>query len=58
MGQKNKVIVYKFIAKGTLEEKIQELQSEKRKLLTQIVDIDSVEDKQINFNDIKELILN
>ncbi|RAP33903.1 hypothetical protein DID80_07775 [Candidatus Marinamargulisbacteria bacterium SCGC AAA071-K20] len=58
MGQKNKVMVYKFIAKGTLEEKIQELQAEKRKLLTQIVDIDSVDDKQINFNEIKELILN
>jgi SNF2 family DNA or RNA helicase len=57
MGQKNKVMVYKFIAKGTLEEKIQELQAEKRKLLTQIVDIDSVDDKQINFNEIKDLIL-
>lgn len=57
MGQKNKVMVYKFIAKGTLEEKIQELQEEKRKLLTQIVDIDTLEEKNINFDEIKELIL-
>jgi len=31
MGQKNKVIVYKFITEGTIEEKIQDLQNQKCK---------------------------
>ena len=57
MGQKNKVFVYKFIAEGTIEEKIQNLQGEKKKLLAQVIDIDSVEEKSINLDEIKELVL-
>ena len=56
MGQKNKVIVYKFITEGTIEEKIQILQDNKRELLTEIIDIDSAADKSLNFDEIKNLI--
>jgi superfamily II DNA or RNA helicase len=58
MGQKNKVIVYKMISEGTIEEKIQQLQEEKRQLLAQVVDLDSMQDKAINIDEIASLILN
>jgi superfamily II DNA or RNA helicase len=51
-GQKNKVIVYKLITEGTIEEKIYDLQEQKKTLLGEIIDIDSVSEKKI---DIKEL---
>ncbi|NDC83770.1 DEAD/DEAH box helicase, partial [bacterium] len=38
MGQKNKVFVYKLIAEGTIEEKIAELQEQKRELLASVID--------------------
>ena len=57
MGQKNKVIVYKFISEGTIEEKIQTMQDEKKALLSQIVDIDSLEQEKVNFDEIKTLLL-
>lgn len=57
MGQKNKVIVYKLITEGTVEEKIQQLQHEKRQLLGQIIDIDSVSDKKVDFEALKEILL-
>ena len=57
MGQKNKVIVYKFITSGTIEEKIQTLQDSKRELLEKIIDIDSAAEKSLNFDDIKSLLL-
>ena len=58
MGQTNKVIVYRLICAGTIEEKINNLQQEKKKLLAEIVDIDGASEKQIDFNEIKSLILN
>ena len=57
MGQKNKVIVYKLITKGTIEEKIQELQESKRQLLSEIIDIDTAAEKSLNFDEIKNLLL-
>jgi superfamily II DNA or RNA helicase len=57
MGQQNKVIVYKMISEGTIEEKIQELQQEKRELLAQVVDIDSLENKNIDVEELTNLIL-
>lgn len=57
MGQKNKVIVYKFITEGTVEEKIQDLQEEKKALLSQIIDIDSVEEKNINVDELRDVLL-
>ncbi len=56
MGQQNKVIVYKMITEGTIEEKIQLLQESKKSLLAQIIDIDSVADKAINFDEIAALL--
>tara|TARA_Y100001970_G_scaffold64530_1_gene82594 strand:- start:6827 stop:9529 length:2703 start_codon:yes stop_codon:yes gene_type:complete len=58
MGQTNKVIVYRLICAGTVEEKINKLQQDKKKLLSEIVDIDGSSEKQIDFNEIKSLILN
>jgi SNF2 family DNA or RNA helicase len=56
MGQLNKVIVYKFICQGTIEETIQELQEEKRQLLQEIVDVDGIQERQIKIDDIKNLL--
>jgi superfamily II DNA or RNA helicase len=57
MGQKNKVIVYKFITEGTVEEKIQDLQEEKKSLLSQIIDIDSVQEKSVDVDELREVLL-
>ena len=57
MGQQNKVFVYKLITSGTIEEKIQELQESKKQLLTEIIDIDSAQEKALNFDEIKQLLL-
>ena len=57
MGQKNKVIVYKMIAQGTIEEKIQELQQAKRELFAQVIDVDGIDEKSINLDEVKNLLL-
>ena len=57
MGQQNKVFVYKLITSGTIEEKIQDLQESKKQLLSEIIDIDSAEEKALNFDEIKNLLL-
>ncbi len=57
MGQKNKVMVYKLIAQGTIEEKIQQLQETKRQLLGEIIDIDSIDEKKIDFEEIRNLLI-
>ena len=57
MGQKNKVIVYKMIAEGTIEEKIQLLQEEKKALLAQVIDIDGIDEKNIDIEALQSLIL-
>jgi len=57
MGQKNKVFVYKLITKGTIEEKIQELQESKKQLLAEIIDIDTAAEKSLNFDEIKNLLM-
>ncbi|MGE4169985.1 MAG: DEAD/DEAH box helicase [Candidatus Margulisiibacteriota bacterium] len=56
IGQMNKVFVYKFISEGTIEEKIQELQESKRQLLGELVDVDGLNEKTINFEDLKALL--
>ena len=38
IGQKKNVIIHKFITKGTLEEKIDQLVSQKEKLITDIIE--------------------
>lgn len=56
MGQQNKVIVYKLITEGSIEEKIQTLQQSKRDMLAEMIDIDSIEDKKIDVDELKELL--
>ena len=48
MGQKNVVQVIKLVARGTIEEKMNELQEKKRELIADI--IDSEETSISNFN--------
>ncbi|RAP24824.1 hypothetical protein DID73_00720 [Candidatus Marinamargulisbacteria bacterium SCGC AG-343-K17] len=57
MGQQNKVFVYKLITTGTIEEKIQELQESKKQLLAEIIDIDTAAEKSLNFDEIKNLLM-
>ena len=38
MGQEQMVEVYRLITKGTIEEKIQELQEQKKHLVSQVLD--------------------
>ncbi|MDA1354086.1 MAG: DEAD/DEAH box helicase [bacterium] len=57
MGQQNKVIVYKFITEGTVEEKIQSLQESKKALLAEIIDIDSAAEKKLNFDEIRNILM-
>ena len=57
MGQKNKVIIYKLITEGTIEEKILELQEEKRNLLNQIVNTDAATEKIIDIHEIEKVLL-
>ena len=47
MGQTNKVIVYRLICAGTVEEKINKLQQDKKKLLSEIVDIDGASNNKL-----------
>ncbi len=56
MGQQNKVIVYKLITEGTIEEKIAELQESKRALLSQVIDIDTLSEKAIDFKELAALL--
>ncbi|NQY74717.1 MAG: DEAD/DEAH box helicase [Candidatus Margulisbacteria bacterium] len=56
MGQQNKVMVYKFITQGTIEEKILALQDAKKTLLGEIIDIDSIENQKVNIDDLKSLL--
>jgi superfamily II DNA or RNA helicase len=57
MGQKNKVFVYKLIAKGTIEDKIHELQEEKKQLLSSLVDIDSSLENNINMEEVSSILM-
>lgn len=57
MGQKNTVMVYRLIAKGTIEEKIQLLQKEKQALFAQIVDPTEAQSDAIDFDEIRNLLL-
>jgi len=56
IGQENPVMVYKLIAEGTIESKIQDMQNEKKALLAQIVDIDTVADNKIDVEEIGRLL--
>ena len=55
IGQTKKVFVYKLITKGTVEEKILELQRKKQKLSRQLITTDAAFFKNLNKEDILHL---
>ncbi|MDO9152178.1 MAG: DEAD/DEAH box helicase [Paludibacter sp.] len=56
IGQKNKVFVYKFISRNTIEEKIMKLQEEKMLLFDAMVNSDNEITKNLNVTEIMNLI--
>lgn len=56
IGQKNKIEVIRLIARGTIEEKIYELQSKKRDIVELIIDNNIVKNNKLDFESIKEFI--
>lgn len=56
IGQKNKVFAYKMISKGTIEEKILDLQRSKTDLFNQILTNENSLVKSLDFEDLKALL--
>jgi SNF2 family DNA or RNA helicase len=56
IGQENKVIIYKFITRGTVEEKIMALQSRKLALAEELISNEESFMKTLNNNDIRALL--
>ena len=56
MGQKNKVFSYKMITKGTIEEKILELQSQKQDMTDMIISGDEGGLKQLSSSDLDYIL--
>ncbi len=56
IGQKNKVIIYKFITKGTVEEKIMALQDRKLALAGELIGSEESFMKSLDQNDIAALL--
>lgn len=56
IGQKNKVFVYKFITRNSIEEKILKLQEEKLQLFNEMIESGSDITKSLNINELINLI--
>ena len=56
IGQKKQVTVYKLITSGTVEEKVLDLQREKRKLLEQVFEESEVANLSLSVDDLRQLI--
>lgn len=56
MGQKNKVMAYRLIAKGTIEEKIVKLQEQKRKLASSLISEDDSLASSLSLDDLEFLL--
>ncbi|WP_087972125.1 DEAD/DEAH box helicase [Oceanobacillus rekensis] len=56
IGQKNTVQVIKLLAKGTIEDKMNELQEKKRELIEEIIDPDEKAPTTVTEEDIKEIL--
>ena len=56
IGQTKKVIVYRFITRGTVEEKIMKLQDRKRDLVDSIISVDRQLGKTFSLTDLKEIL--
>ena len=57
MGQTNEVQVIKLIARGTIEEKMNELQVKKKHLIEEIIDPDEKLSTMLTDEDIRELLM-
>jgi SNF2 family DNA or RNA helicase len=57
MGQKNVVQVIKLIARGTIEEKMNELQEKKRNLIADIIDSEEKASTALTEEDIREILM-
>ncbi|WP_235988824.1 DEAD/DEAH box helicase [Aquibacillus kalidii] len=57
IGQKNNVQVIKLIARGTIEEKMTELQEKKRHLIQEVIDSDGEIATSLTEEDIREILL-
>ena len=55
IGQDKKVIAYRMISKGTIEEKIMKIQSKKKKISADIIQTDDSVFKELSQNDIMDL---
>jgi superfamily II DNA or RNA helicase len=56
IGQTKKVFVYRFITKGTVEEKIQKLKERKRNLVDSVISVDREIGKSLSYEDIKDIL--
>ncbi|TDL30855.1 helicase SNF [Jeotgalibacillus sp. S-D1] len=57
MGQKNAVQVIKLIARGTIEEKMNELQDKKRHLIEELIESDKKSSSSLTEEDIREILM-
>ena len=57
IGQRNNVQVIKLVAKGTVEEKMHELQDKKRQLIGEIMDPEGQVTSTITEEDIKDILM-
>ncbi|MFJ8235615.1 SNF2 helicase associated domain-containing protein [Ureibacillus sp. NPDC094379] len=57
MGQKNTVQVIKLIARGTIEEKMNELQEKKKNLIADIIEFDGKSSITLTEDDIREILM-
>ena len=56
IGQTKKVFVYRLITKGTVEEKMIQLQSKKRDLIDSVITVDTSLGKILTYEDLKEIL--
>ncbi len=56
IGQTKKVFVYRFITKGSVEEKIQKLKGRKRDLVDSVISVDRNIGKSLTYEDIKDIL--
>lgn len=57
IGQKNDVQVIKLVARGTIEEKMNELQAKKKELVEEIIDSDDKVSSTLSEEDIREILM-
>nr|WP_041607691.1 hypothetical protein [Halobacteroides halobius] len=56
IGQENKVLIYKLITSGTVEEKMLKLKQRKKDIFEQIIEDNDSPLQGISWEDIKELL--